>query len=208
MTIHTRKRTCLGMNRLIVPSLALLLMAAAAPALAQAPRLVPDRDVTVDYQVEPREAPRQEVRVSIAAGGRRLRISAQDLPATFLIDRETAMATILVPFLKSYTSTSIAHYDLEDTVLRGARFSRLGSEVIAGLPCTDWSAVSDRGHAEGCITRDGVILKGEASDRHGLVGRVMASTVAYGGLDRTAFELPEGYNFVGNLPPGLLGARN
>lgn len=178
-----------------------------SPALAQSPRLVPDRDVTVDYQVEPRDAPRVEVRVSIAAGGRHLRISAQDLPATFLIDREAAMATILVPILKSYTSTSIAHYDLEETVLHGARFSRLGSEVIAGLPCTDWSAVSDRGRAQGCITRDGVILKGEATDSHGRVGRVMASTVAFGGLDRSSFELPEGYSFVGNLPPGLLGVK-
>jgi len=184
-----------------------LMVLLCAPALAAAPRLVPERDVTVDYTVHATEAPLQDVRVSIQAGGRRLRISAQDLPAIFLIDRPAGTATILVPLLRGYATASISRYDPEATVLRGARFTRGGAETIAGLACTDWKAVSASGSAEACITPDGIILKGSATDRHGGSGSVVASTVAYGSLDAATFERPEDFKFVGDLPPGLLGMR-
>jgi hypothetical protein len=184
-----------------------LVVLSSAPALAAAPRLVPERDVTVDYTVHASEAPLQAVRVSIEAGGRRLRISAQDLPAIFLVDRPAGTATILVPLLRGYATASISRYDPEVTILRGARFTKGGAEMVAGLACTDWKAVSASGSAAACITPDGIILKGSATDRHGGTGSVVASSVAYGGLDPSTFERPEDYKFVGDLPPGLLGMR-
>jgi hypothetical protein len=179
--------------------LVLFLCVCACPAVA-APRLVPTRDVTVTYSVHPRDHAPLEVNVSIEAGGGRLRITAEDLPTAFLVDRRERVATILLPMLKIFTTVKIGDYDPQETVLRGAHYERHGSEVIAGRQCTDWTAVSPKGSAAACITEDGVILGGHAADRHGELGAVRASLVRYGQLPEGVFERPEGFTSAGNLP--------
>ena len=180
----------------------------ATPAAAAAPLLVPTRDVTVTYNVRPRDHAPLDVRVSIAAGGERLRITAENLPTAFLVDRRAHVATVLLPMLKMFTTVKIGDYDPRDTVLRGAQFVRGGREVVAGRMCTDWTAQSPKGRARACITEDGVILRGEAEDRHGELGSVLASTVQYGGLSPEIFERPAGFSNAGSLPiAGLSGLK-
>jgi hypothetical protein len=176
----------------------------ATPAFASVPRLVPTRDVTVTYNVHPRDHAPLQVRVSIAAGGARLRITAEDLPTAFLVDRREHVATILLPMLKMFTTVKIGEFDPQDTVLRGAHFERHGTETIAGRSCTDWSAVSAQGNAGACITEDGVILRGHAANHHGELGTVMASTVEYGALAPQLFQRPPGFSNAGSLPVGGL----
>ena len=178
-------------------TLALLLASTAAHA---APRLVPERDVTVQYTVTPRDHAPLDVRVAIEGGGRHLRIASADLPTSFLVDRPDGTATILLPMLKLYATVGIGQFDPERTVLRGARFERHGGHSVAGLACTDWTAVSVQGHAEACITEDGVILQGSATDRHGLLGSVRATTVEYAALAPVLFRRPDGYTNAGSLP--------
>jgi hypothetical protein len=185
-------------------------LAGAAPACAQpafaqpGPLLAPTRDVTVDYTLRPRDHAPLEVRVSIEAGGRHLRITSEDLPTAFLIDRPAQMATILLPLLKLYTTIGIGKFDLSETMLRRAHFERHGQEDLAGHVCTDWSAISPQGHAEGCITADGVILRGAATDRHGLIGSVSTTTVQFGGLPPELFRRPADFQNAGKLPIGSL----
>jgi hypothetical protein len=174
----------------------------ATPVFASVPRLVPVRDVTVTYTVHPRDHAPIDVRVSIAAGGALLRITAEDLPTAFLVDRRAHLATILVPMLKMFTTVKIGEYDPQDTVLRGAQFERHGTEMIAGRACTDWTALSAQGSAAACITEDGVILRGRAANHHGELGTVMASTVVYGKLPPQLFERPPGFSNAGSLPIG------
>jgi hypothetical protein len=170
-----------------------------SPALATvtppAPRLVPLRDVTVDYQVViPNQQP-LEVRVAIAAGGTRLRILGEDLPTSFLVDRQTETAAIVLPMLKTYTRVSIARYDPAQTVLRGAGFSRGGRGEVAGLPCTHWQSHSAQGHADACITADGVILAGSmVSDRKGNLGEIRALRATYAPLPPDIFAVPTNYH--------------
>jgi hypothetical protein len=175
------------------------------PAFASVPRLVPMRDVTVTYNVHARDHAPLHVRVNIAAGGARLRISAEDLPTAFLIDRRDHVATILLPMLKIFATVKIGDYDPQETVLRGAHFERHGTETIAGRPCTDWTAVSAQGAASACITEDGVILRGHAANHQGDLGTVLASTVDYGALPADLFERPPGFANAGSLPVGGLG---
>ncbi len=177
------------------------------PACAAAPRLVPTRDVTVAYSVHPRDLAPLELRVSIAAGGAKLRITAQDLPTAFLVDRPLHTATVLLPMLKLFATYNIGRFDPENTVLRGARFERHGRERLAGKSCTDWTAMSAQGTASACITEDGVILRGHASDRHGELGTLLASTVEYGPLPPQLFERPSGYTDAGTLPIGVTGLK-
>jgi hypothetical protein len=184
--------------------LAYLTIVFITPAFATVPRLVPTRDVTVTYNVQPRDHAPLAVRVSIAAGGARLRITAEDLPTAFLVDRREHIATILLPMLKMFTTVKIGDYDPQDTVLRGAHFERHHTETIAGLLCTDWTAISPQGSAAACITDDGVILRGHAANHHGEIGAVMASTVDYSSLSPDMFQRPPGFSNAGNLPIGAL----
>ncbi len=172
----------------------------ATPAFATMPRLVPTRDVTVTYSVHPRDHAPLDVRVSIAAGGARLRITAEDLPTAFLVDRRAHVATILLPMLKLFTTVEIGEYDPEDTILRNAHFDRHGTQSIAGHLCTDWTAVSPAGTARACITEDGVILRGHAANHHGEIGAVVASTVEYGALSPQIFQTPPGFSNAGKVP--------
>lgn len=172
-------------------AVALLSLAAAAPV----PRLVPARDVTVEYQVQPPGRAAVDVRVAIAAGGTKLQIAGDDLPTSFLVDRQTETAAIVLPLLQTYTRVSIARYDPAQTVLRGAGFARGGHDRVAGIGCTHWSAHSPQGGADACITPDGVILTGTAtSDRKGALGSVRALRVRYGALPPEIFAVPANYS--------------
>jgi hypothetical protein len=181
----------------LVPAMAILLAAlpAIAAVTAPAPRLVPLRDVTVDYRVLIPNQPPLDVGVAIAAGGTRLRILGEDLPTSFLVDRQTETAAIVLPMLKMYTRVSIARYDPTQTVLRGAGFTRGGRGEAAGLACTHWRAHSAQGRADACITADGVILNGTMdSDRKGNVGQLRALRVTYAPLPPEIFAVPANYH--------------
>jgi hypothetical protein len=176
---------------------ALALSMAGAASAAPAPRLVPDRDVTVEYQLFPPGQPEIPVRAEIAAGGIHVRATSDEIPAIVIVNRQTETASLLVPLLRAYANVGIGKYDPETTVLRGASFSRVGHDVLAGQPCTRWQAVSPHGTANACITADGVILAGSAhSDRKGDLGSVRAIRVSYGALPPNAFDIPA--DFVEN----------
>ena len=176
----------------------------AMPAGAAVPRIVPTRDVTVTYSVRPRDHAPLDVRVSIEAGGGRLRITAENLPTAFLVDRRAHVATILLPMLKMFTTVPMGDKDDPERILQGARFERLGHEMVAGRSCTDWTAESDTGRASACITEDGVILSGRAENHKGEIGSVLASTVQYARLPPALFDRPAGFSDAGPLPIGKL----
>jgi hypothetical protein len=167
-----------------------VLAAAAAPL----PRLVPNRDVTITYLLTPEGRPPIAVTVAVAAGGRRLHVTSEDLPTTILVNRDTERAAILLPILRAYADVKIGRYDPEQTILRGAAFTRAGTRTIAGHRCTDWRATSADGQATACITQDGVILRGEASSgRSGELGAIEARRVTYGPLDPALFQIPPNF---------------
>jgi hypothetical protein len=174
---------------------------------AAAPLLAPLRDVTVTYQVQPRDFSPLTVRVAIAAGGQRLRITAENLPTAFLVDRRAQQALVLLPVLKMFSRVKLRDADPENTLLRRAHFERHGQERIAGLACTDWTAISAEGRATGCITDDGVILRGRAINHHGEIGAVQASNVEYGPVPPDLFDVPSGYTSAGALPLSSMGLK-
>jgi hypothetical protein len=177
-------------GRHIPPSLLALGLTAAAPL----PRLVPTHDVTITYTLTPESRPPITITAAIAAGGRLLHVTSEDLPTTILVNRDTERAAILLPILRAYADVKIGRYDPEHTILRGAAFTRAGARTIAGHRCTDWRATSPDGQATACITPDGVILRGEAgSGRHGPLGAIIARRVTYGPLDPALFQIPANF---------------
>jgi hypothetical protein len=174
-------------------------------AAVSAPRLAPVRDVTIDYVVHPGGARPQAVRVAIEAGGAHMRITAQDLPLSILVDRPAGVAHVLVPLLRAYSSVDIGRYDPERGVLRHAAFIRGGTEHLAGGRCTDWRASSPSGTASACITEGGVILKGEFANRHGAGGAVLATGVDYARLPPWTWSLPADWHDMGPVSLDKLG---
>ena len=185
----------------LLPRLAAVLLLCGAAV----PRLVPIRDVTIDYQVHPGDGRPQSVRVSIEAGGSHLRIQGEEIPASIVVDRNAGLAHVMVPLLRAYTSLSIARYDPERTVLRQANFTRAGMEQLSTGRCTDWIARSPSGIATACITEGGVILKGEVSNRHGHVGSVLATAVEYAPLPPWTWGVPADWHDLGPLALDKLG---
>jgi len=176
--------------------LGLLAMLGTGPALGEGgPRLLPTRDVTVAYDVAiPGQTPLR-VRVAIKAGGERLQIIGEDLPTSFLVDRDTETAAIVLPMLKTYTRVSVAKYDPTRNVLHGAGFTPRGRAIVAGIPCARWHAQSAQGSADACITPDGVIMDGTLiSDRKGVRGTIHAVHVSYGRLPPEIFAVPSNYS--------------
>ena len=172
---------------LAAPFLAIATTAFAGPA----PLLAPARDVTVEYQVSPQGRQPVDVTVSIMAGGRYLHITSDALPTTILVNRDSGMAAIVLPMLRMYADVKIGRYDPERTILQGAAFSPAGERMVAGRRCTEWHAASHDGQAAGCITPDGVILRGEASsDRKGPLGSIQARRIVYGPISPALFQVP------------------
>ncbi len=163
-------------------------------AAVAAPRLVPDRDVTVQYRLTPQGRAPIDVTVAIAAGGLRLQVISPDLPTTMVVRRDTETAIIMLPLLRMYAELPIVRYDPEHTVLRGATYAAAGEARVAGLRCVLWRAVSAEGEARACITEGGVILRGEASSaRRGALGAIVAQRVVFGPLPAGVFEVPADY---------------
>lgn len=172
-------------------AVALLAGAGGAARAAPAPLLAPVRDVTIEYQVTPRDRAPLDVVVAVSAGGRRLHITSDALPTTILVNRDAGTADILLPLLRAYAELRIGRYDPEQTVLRGATFTRAGARMLTGRRCMEWRAVSRDGQAAACITPDGVILRGEASSgRKGALGSIEARRVVYGPLAPGLFHIP------------------
>jgi hypothetical protein len=174
-------------------------------AAVSPPRLVPSRDVTVEYSVHAPGARDQSVRVSIAAGGAHLRITGEALPVTLLVDRPAGTARVLVPLLRAYASLPIGRYDPERTVLHDAHFTRGAGETLAAGRCTDWTARSKTGTASACITDDGVILKGAVTNHRGEAGAILATSVDYAPLAAGTFAMPPKFHDLGELPLDQLG---
>ena len=72
----------------------------------------------------------------------------------------------------------------------GAGFTRVGSDSVAGLPCTQWRTIDTRGHETlACYTGDGVLLRASAGARV----LMEAASVKYETQGDAVFALPAGY---------------
>lgn len=177
----------------------------AVPALAgEPPAYVPQRDVTIEYVVTPAGRPQEHARVSAEAGAAHIRIDSDSVPGPVVLDRAAGTALIIYPPAKMFTELPGQRLDVE-RLLDDAhpQFTAIGHSVVAGYACTDYRIVARDGSGTGCLTADGVLLRGSGQDRHGRGGAVSAVSVRYAALPASAFAPPPGY---AELPRGMLSA--
>lgn len=177
-----------------------LALVAAGPALAQErPRLLPARDADVTYRTAG-DHPR-EVHVRFKGGTGMLRY--EDRAAAGIVDLAARRVTILEPRMKVTMDlpTSALPVDL-DALLASARYTREGADTVAGLRCTVWGVQSSDGRGTGCVTADGLVLRGQGSTPSGARGGIEAVAVSYAPQPDSLFAVPQGYTRL-ELPSAL-----
>ncbi|HEY4251694.1 MAG TPA: DUF4412 domain-containing protein [Roseomonas sp.] len=183
--------------------LAALLLGLPAVAVAQPapPSLFPTRDVAVTYRTSgaPHGVP-QEVQMAWLVSGHLMRV---DLPAGaqagpmaggwMLLDQRNNRAQVvmehqrLVMQVDGRTMPGGQGFNPSPN----ARFTREGTERVAGTNCTTWR-VEDAGHAaRACLTEDGVLLRVQNDAQPGQV--LEATRISYGAQDPARFQVPAGF---------------
>ncbi len=187
------------------PMPGLLLAAIAAGAVgtaraADAPPLMPTRDVTVVYSVTPEGAPQpQSVRVYFRGGGSAMRIDGPPGPdgspsGDMVLDRPNRLITVVLNPARSFMQIPEREEVRSPFVLDSTmRFTRTGTGSVAGLACVQYSIVTPKGDSTACVTDDGVVLSASGVDGQGARGHLVAQTVQYAPLAASVFLPPPGY---------------
>ena len=173
------------------------LIATTAAAGEPAPRVLPSRDVAVTYRLAgpaadalPGGAP-GELRLTWDAGGERLRAEASGRAQTAIVDLRARAASIVDGRMRAALALPVREADIAALTLRGARLTRRGQDVVAGLACTTYAVAVPRGAGTVCLTDDGVALSGRGVV-NGRDGSFVATSVAYGAQPDALFRVPAG----------------
>ncbi len=146
------------------PTLALLILAAAAPALAVAqdrPPMQPTRDVSITYRMlGPRDF---TLHMSVQASTGLTRVDNPSQQGYGIVDRRNHKMTMVMADRHAYmemptTAGEQRSPEFDPT----ARFTRHGTATVAGLSCTVWEYTSEHGSGSACFTDDGVLLRSQS----------------------------------------------
>ncbi|MCQ8276936.1 DUF4412 domain-containing protein [Acetobacteraceae bacterium KSS8] len=196
---------------------ALLALVLALPASAQAPAappLMPTRDVAVVYSVQPQGAPQpQSVKVYFHNKGDLMRIDGPPNPQDgalggyMVMNRPAKTMVVILNQQHLYMDVPEGQEVQSPFVLDASmQFTPQGAGTVAGLPCERYSIVAGAGHAEACVTSDGVVLSETGVDGQGNRGTLTAQSVSYGPLDASLFAPPAGFQRAGHpAGPGEQG---
>ena len=182
--------------------LAITAFAFSLPALAQeAPRLFPSRDVAVTYRVSG-AGPMQEVTMAWAAAPRLMRVELPGMGYTiadFAGQKGFMVMQMPQPMVMDIPMAQAAGHV---RALEAARFTRLGTDRVAGVACTNWRHEGPQGSGTGCFTDDGVLLRSQGAAQ-GIQGGLEALNVSYGAQDMARFQRPAGVPSM-QMPGGML----
>ncbi len=132
-------------------------MLSAGPAAAQnRPPPYPTRDAAVTYSGMPGQA----LHVAWLATAHRFR---SDLaPGIWSLHDETADTTVVVDDNHRRTMAMPAMGPAQFGLAKDARFTRAGTDRIAGTACTVWKVEAAGATSNACLTADGVPLRLDA----------------------------------------------
>ncbi|MBL6456062.1 DUF4412 domain-containing protein [Belnapia sp. T6] len=177
----------------------------AAPAFAQdRPPLQPTRDVSVTYRLvggSPGAPQGQEMRMSWLTGEGKMRVDMPGGIGWSVVDQKAQKVFVVMEAQRMVMDVPMEGAAMPSQPPASARFTRGGSETIAGQSCTVWKYEDGGNTGEACLTADGVMLRSTGTHA-GQSGSVEATNVAYGTQDPARFRPPAGYQPM-QLPPGM-----
>ena len=171
----------------------LLLCSAPGVGAQDRPTFPPTRDVAVEYQTSggPRGRSPHSATINFYYTTRGERLRA-DLPnqGYMIVDTSGKRLTMVMIGPRVYLEVP---YDPGRTPAfappRDAKFTRQGTDTVAGQNCTVWSVESKQGNGTACITADGVMLRGQGEGERG-GGSLLAVRVSYGEQPEELFRPP------------------
>ncbi len=160
------------------------------PAMAQErPPGLPTRDVDVTYRTVAEGRTIMEQRSRWSAGSQKLRLDPPTPGVWMVLDFRSQRVTMISDAEHSATDLP-APAGMAPGLPAGQAATRRGTDVVAGLPCTEWETADTEGQATlACYTADGVLLRA----RRGAVVLAQASSVSFAPLDPGVFQPPAGY---------------
>ena len=169
---------------------ALAFMASSLPALAETPRYLPNRDVAVAYRTHAEKGGTEALaRWSSALGLARI----EGGPGYALVNPRTGQTTLVMEPQHIIVDLSNTGANAQAYLPGpGARFTRGGTDTVAGYACTNWAVATDKGHGAACLTDDGVVLRARGVDNNGHDGMVEATSVTYAAQPDSLFRPPAG----------------
>jgi hypothetical protein len=170
------------------------------PAFAQPlPAHLPTHDVAVTYRVDApgRKGVPREARLAYSAESGRIRLESPDLPGFLIVDpardRMTMVMTIARVFTQRPLQRSAAAGFLADA---DAHFTPVGTDVVAGRRCTVWQVQAREAQGTACLTSDGVLLRGQGQNSHGVGGSVQAIAIEDAPQSPDLFVTPPGFRLL------------
>jgi hypothetical protein len=189
-------------------ALAGALLAAAPAAAQQAPAMFPTRDVAITYRsVGGGQAPPLVTAMAWIAARKMLRMDIPGIGWSVANHGATPPSGFIVMQEARRVMDMPAAVLARQLGAQGdARFTREGTERIAGHACTLWRFQSADGEGQVCMTADGVMLR-SAGTLQGQPTGIEATEVTYAAQDPARFELPAGYDRVQPRQPRERPAR-
>jgi hypothetical protein len=176
---------------------------AALPAAAQAqdrPQIFPTRDVAVTYRVAG-QGQAAELTLLWSAAQRMMRMNMPQGLGYMVADHQGQRGFMVMEQMRMIMDVPMEQAGGFQRDLQNARFTRGGTEKIAGHDCTVWRYQSASQSGDACITADGVMLRGN-STAQGAQGRMEATRVVFAPQDAGLFRRPQGYQTM-QMPQGM-----
>ena len=186
-------------------TLAAALLAATLPVATQAqdrPQIFPTRDVAVTYRVAG-QGQQAELTMLWSAATRLMRMNLPGGAGYMVADHQNQRGFMVMEAMRAILDVPMEQAAGMQRELENARFTRGGTEKIAGTDCTAWRYQGPAQSGEACTTADGVMLRAQGSAQ-GQQGRMEAVRVSYGAQDAAQFRRPQGYQTM-QMPQGMPG---
>lgn len=176
------------------------------PVAAQAqdrPQIFPTRDVAVTYTVSG-QGQGAEMTMQWLAERKLMRMNMPGGMGYMVADHQNQRGFMVMEQMRAVMDVPMQQAAGMQRDIENARFTRGGTEKIAGTDCTVWRYQGESQSGEACITADGVMLRAQGTAQ-GQQGRMEAVRVAYGAQDPAQFRRPEGFQTM-PMPQGMPAA--
>jgi len=177
----------MGYLRCLPPAAVLASLLVGPLARAEAPQLLPTRDVDVTYDVALRSQPRVRERVRWLAAEQLERVDGPH-KSTTIFNRRTHQMILLTSETHTFLQLDMPARQPEEPAPE-ARLKRGNESVVAGLHCVDWSWTEDVETRTVCITADGVLLRFLVDSKTVTEAR----SVSYRSQPAELFQVPRDY---------------
>jgi hypothetical protein len=181
---------------------------AALPLAAQAqdrPPLFPTRDVAVTYRIAG-QGQAGELTMLWSAAQRLMRMNLPGGAGFMVADHRAQRGFMVMEAMRTIMDVPMQQAAGIQAEMENARFTRGGTEKIAGADCTIWRYQGQARSGEACITAEGVMLRAQGSAQ-GRQGGMEAIRVVFAPQPAAQFQRPQGYQTMQmpqGLPPGLV----